>query len=126
AGQGGHVSGQAGESGEVGPRRRVGPAPVELEVSEQGLDVGQVLGGGAAGAHRQSHRLHGPVEVAVQLAEIGDARVGGEGGLAVDERLQRAVGVAVAAQLDVRVHQDRVRVGGQRGGAVGGQPVAQP
>ena len=61
----------------------------------------------------------------MQLAEVGHARVGGERGLAIDERLKRAVGGAVAAQLHVRVHQHRVGVGGQGSGAMGGQPVAQ-
>ena len=51
----------------------------------------------------------------MQLAQVGDARVGGEVGLAVDHVLQRALGLAVAAELDQRV--DEHGVGRERVGA---------
>jgi len=61
----------------------------------------------------------------VELAEVGDARVGGEIGAAVDHLLQRAAGGLVAAELDKRVDEDAVRLGDVRGGPARGQSVAQ-
>ena len=103
----------AGKSGderqralEGAPRRAVPPA-APLELAEQRAHVGVVLRRGAAGGDGEPHRLRGAVEVAVQLAQVGDPRVAGEVRLAVDHRLQLALGLVVAAELDQRVDADR-------------------
>ncbi len=92
-------------------------AAVDLELAEQRLDIGEVLGTAATRRDRQPHRLHGAVEVAVQLAEVRDPRVGGERGLEVDEALERTLGARVLAELDLGVGDYRVRpdqVGGEQ------------
>ena len=82
------------------------PAP-PLELPQQRADVGAVLRRRAAGGDGEAHRLDGAGEVAAQLAQVGDAGVAGEVRLAVDHRLQLALGVVVAAELDERVDADR-------------------
>src|SRR6185503_21044040 len=93
--------------------------------AEQRLDVGDVLGRTAAGGDRQAHRVERAGQVAVQLAQVGDARVGGQVGLQVDHALQRARGGAVAAELDLGVDDDAERAGQAGGDAVGREPVAE-
>ena len=44
----------------------------------------------------------------MQLAQVGDARVGGEVRLQVDHPLKRALGLFVAAELDQRVDDHAV------------------
>ena len=55
----GEVVGHARERLPVGVRRGAHAAAVQLEVAQQRLDVGHVLGGSAAGRDRQRHRLEG-------------------------------------------------------------------
>ena len=72
------------------PAARVPARPrCELEVAEQHLHVGHVLGR-AAGRGRQPHRLDRAGEVARQLAVVGRARVGGQARLGVEQPLDRA------------------------------------
>ena len=76
--------------------RRLGgadPAAGELQVAQQRVDVGAVLGRPAAGGDGEAHRLHGAGQVAVELADVGDARERGEVGLEVDHALQDALGL---------------------------------
>ena len=54
------------------------------------LDVGLALGAPAPGGDREAHRLQRAVEVAVELAEVGDPRVGREVRLQADHPVQRA------------------------------------
>ena len=69
--------------------------------------------------------LAGAGEVAVQLAEVGHARVGGEVRLQVDHALERAAGRGVAAELDLGV-DDHAVAGGRPGrGARRGLAEAQ-
>ena len=60
----------------------------------------------------------------MELAEVRHAGVRRQRGLAVDELLERALGLAVAAQLDERVDQDRVR--GDRVGLERAGPLGEP
>ena len=106
-------------------RGRAEVAAGELEVAEQRLHVGRVLGRPAAGRDGELHRGNRAAQVAVQLAEVGDARVGREIGAAVDHLLQRAAGRAVAAELDERVDEDAVRLRDVGRGAAGRERVAQ-
>src|SRR2546426_1143373 len=47
----------------------------EVEVSKLDVTPGGPLGRGRAGLDRESHRLDGAVEVAVELAQVRDARI---------------------------------------------------
>ena len=103
-----------------GPRR----APAGgLEVAVQHLDGGDVLRRAGAGRDGEPHRVRGAREVAVQLAQVGDPRVGGQPGPPVGEALQRALGGAVPAELDERV--DEQRVGLERAGGEGPRAAGQ-
>ena len=108
--------------------RRAEPPALELEVAEQRLDVGDVLRRAAAGADGAAHRRRGAREVAVQLAQVRHARVRRERRLEVDEVLQLALRDRVAAELDVRVDEDRVRRerAGMRGGGRARRAASAP
>ena len=77
------------------------------------LHVGHVLRRRAAGGDGQPHRGRRAGEVAVQLAEVGHARVGGEVGLAVDHAAargrRRCSGRARRARRRARRARRRVR-----------------
>ncbi len=113
-GLGGREAGHERERhAELLPRGAV-VAAAALQLAQQRADVRVVLRRGPAGRDGEAHRGRRALEVAVQLAQIGDAGVGGEVGLAVDHRLQLAcVGGGVAAELDERVDADeRAHVSG--------------
>ena len=111
--------GQAGQcrdvAGEAGERRAVrvrglGEQPaLELEVAQERLHVGAILGDVATGRDSSLRRCGRACEVTVQLAPVGHARVRGQVRLGVDPLLERAVGLTVAAQLDQAVDDDCVR-----------------
>ena len=90
---------QRPQRGGVGQPRGLHAAALQLEVAQQHLDVGHVLGR-AAGGDRQPHRLDRPRQVAGQLAVVRRARVRREPRLGVDQPLDQALRVAVAAELD--------------------------
>ena len=80
-GEPGVAPGWSGTSASACPnarRRRLVPA-APLQLAEQRSDVRAVLGRGSAGVDGQPHRLHGAVEVAVELAQVGGAGVAGRG-----------------------------------------------
>ena len=93
--------------------RRVRLAAAPLQLAQQREHVGAVLRRRAARGGGEAHRLRRAVQVPAQLAQVGDAGVGGEVGLAVDHRLQLALGLVVAAELDQRVdaHEGADRAG---------------
>ena len=105
-----------GKSGDVAERLAVRargaapPAAVELEVAEERLDVGGALRP-ASRRDREPHRGTAPLDVAVQLAEVGHARVRGEARLQVHEPLDRPRRRGVAAELDLRVGDHRAAAG---------------
>ena len=94
---------------------------MKLKVPEQHLDVGDVLGIAAAGRRGEPHRRDGARQVTGQLAQVGHARVGGQVRLGVEQLLERALGGAVAAQLDLRVGDL-----GQRGDETGHESLRLP
>ena len=96
------------------------PAADQREVAAQHLDRGGVLGRRPSGRRGEVERARRAAEVAVQLAQVGHARVGREVRLQVREPLQRPPRVAVAAELDERV--DRHRQRGQPGLRAAGEP----
>ena len=98
---------------------------LQLEPAEQRAHVGVLLGRRAAGRHRRAHGGQRAGEVAVQLAEVGHARVGGEVGLAVDHLLQRAAGLGVAPELDEGVDDGAEGLDDRRRQRAGAQRVAQ-
>ena len=121
-GERGDVVRHGGERRAVCAARLGEPAAGELEVAQQRLHVGEVLARAAAGRDGARHRVGGPGEVAVQLAEVRHAGVRRQRGLAVDQLLERPLGLVVAAELDERVDQDRERgdrVRRERAGAFG-------
>ncbi len=90
-------------------------AGAEMEVAEQGLDVGDVAGGGAgAGDGGLGHGRHRARDVAVQLAEVRRPGQAGQRRPAVEHLLEGGGGVVVAAELDVGVDDDAERLGGGR------------
>jgi hypothetical protein len=116
-GLGGRVVGHRRQGAAVVANGGVDLPDLQLEAAEQRAHVGVLLGDGAAGGDRRAHRAQSARQVAVQLAEVGDARVGGEIGLAIDHLLQRAAGLVVAAELDERVDERAERlVDHRRGG----------
>src|SRR5205085_11225559 len=60
---GGDVAGEAGERGAIGVPGRGEPAALQLDVPEQRLDVGAVLGDVAAGRDRRLDRGRGARQV---------------------------------------------------------------
>ena len=120
AGLRGRVLRRLAQRSPVGRARLRRPAADQREVAAQHLDRGGVLGRRPSGRRGEIERARRPGEVAVQLAQVGHPRVGREVGLQVRQPLQRAAGVAVAAELDERV--DRHRQRGQPGLRAAGEP----
>ena len=79
--------------------------------ASQRRDVGQVEGAARAGGFGQRECLERAVDVAVQLADVRKARVGGQARPEREQLLDRARRVVVVAELDVGVDEDRERVG---------------
>ena len=102
------VAGELVGGAAVGKPGRGEIAALELEVTEERLDVGDILGLVSAGGHGVLHGGEGAGQVAVQLAQVGHARVGGEVRLEVDHALERPGGGAVAAELDLGVDNHAV------------------
>lgn len=96
-----------------------------LQVAEQRLDVGDVLRHLPARRDGQCHCLQRATKVAVQLAVVGDACVGGEVGTHVDHLLQRSACRLITAELDLRVDEHRVGAGELRRDAVRRKSDAQ-
>ena len=90
-------------------------AGAEVQVAEQGLDVGHVAGGGAgAGDGRLGHGRDRAGHVAVQLAQVRRPGQAGQRGPAVEHLLEGLGGLVVAAELDLGVDDDAQRL--RRGG----------
>jgi len=89
----------------------------EVQVSELHLAPRGPFGARRAGLDRTTHGVDRAVKVAVELAEVGHARVRGEIRAEIDHPLCRIRRLAVAAELDIRVHEDAVDSGpsGRRG-----------
>ena len=119
AGLGGRVAGHGLQRLAVLAHGGADAALLELEPAEQRAHVGVLLGHRAAGRHRRAHGGQRAVEVAVQLAEVGHARVGGEVGLAIDHLLQRPPGLWVAPELDEGVDDGAERLDRPRAPARG-------
>jgi hypothetical protein len=75
---GGEVAGHARERDGIGSAGARDLPCLELEIAEQRLDVGDVLGRAAARRHGPLHGRERAGEISVQLAEVGDARVRGQ------------------------------------------------
>ena len=117
-GEGLGVGGEGAQGLAVGVARGGHAAASELEVAHESLHVGAALGG-SRGGRRQPHGRHGAGRVARQLAQVGGARVCGEARLEVEQPLNRRGGVVIAAELDLRVRDDRVGAHEVRLGAAG-------
>ena len=109
--------------GRVGPPQRpvVGAlglgqaAGAQVQVAQEGLDVGHVGGGGTgAGDGGLGHGRDGTGGVAGELTEVGRPGQAGQRGPAVEHPLEVVGGGVVAAELDLGVdhHPQRLRRGG--------------
>src|SRR5215207_2389705 len=103
------VPGHGRERGTVRRPRRRRPPARQLDAAEQRMHRGRALARRSAGVDRAPHRGGRAGEVAVQLAQVGDAGVAGQRRLGVDHPLQHALGGAEAAELDERVDERRIR-----------------
>ena len=102
------------ESGFVGVARLVGLAGMDEEIAEERRHVGAVLGRECRRLAGLPHRRDRAIDVAVQLAQVGETGERREVDAEPDQLLARHDGFLIAPKLDERVHLDRL--GGDEGG----------
>src|SRR2546422_192221 len=82
------------------------PAAIEINIGEQDSGIGAVLRNGAAGFNRLLHRHDCALDVAIELAQVGDPSVRAEVRTKVDHLLEGLQGIRIAAKLDLGIADD--------------------